>query len=112
MNSVCKLDLKNVPNGAVLDVILHPSAVRGDDGLNSFYGLVKGFFAQGGQSVHFNVFSAETLLDAQKHPEKYASLQVRVCGWNAYFTFLKKSRQKTFELGIYNIKVGCSACAL
>ena len=96
MNSVCKLDLKNAPNGAVLDVILHPSAVRGDDGLNSFYGLVKGFFAQGGQSVHFNVFSAETLLDAQKHPEKYASLQVRVCGWNAYFTSLDQVEQNQF----------------
>ena len=96
MNSVCKLNLKNAPNGAVLDVILHPSAVKGDDGLDAFYGLVRGFFAQGGQSVHFNVFSADTLIDAQKHPEKYASLQVRVCGWNAYFTSLDQVEQNQF----------------
>ena len=96
MNAVRALGLKDAPNGAVLDVILHPSAVSGEDGLNAFRSLLKAYFAGGGQSVHFNVFSAETLIDAKKHPEKYASLQVRVCGWNAYFTSLSEVEQDAF----------------
>ena len=75
---------------------MHPSAVSGEDGLNAFRSLLKAYFAGGGQSVHFNVFSAETLIDAKKHPEKYASLQVRVCGWNAYFTSLSEVGQDAF----------------
>ena len=42
--------------------------------------------------MQFNVVSRETLLDAQKHPEKYATLQVRVCGWNEYFVKMSKAK--------------------
>ena len=96
INSVCKLDMKNAPNGAVTDIILHPSAVSGDDGLDAWYGLVKCFFAKGGQCIHFNVFSADTLKAAQRNPDKYRNLQVRVCGWNAYFTSLCETEQNQF----------------
>ena len=43
--------------------------------------------------MQFNVVSVETLLDAQKHPEKYRSLVVRVAGYSAHFTTLSKSLQ-------------------
>lgn len=43
--------------------------------------------------VQFNVFSADTLISAQKEPEKYRDLQIRVCGWNVYFVNLEKQMQ-------------------
>jgi formate C-acetyltransferase len=43
-----------------------------------------------------NVVSGETLKAAQKNPEKYATLQVRVCGWNEYFVKLTKIKQDMF----------------
>ena len=46
--------------------------------------------------MHCNVFNADTLKAAQKEPEKYKNLQVRVCGWNAYFISLTKTEQDAF----------------
>ena len=45
---------------------------------------------------HFNIFDADILRDAMKHPEKYENLQVRVCGWNVRFTDLSPAAQETF----------------
>ncbi|MEM3743909.1 MAG: glycine radical domain-containing protein, partial [Candidatus Methanomethyliaceae archaeon] len=47
----------------------------------------------GGKHVQFNVVSKETLIDAQKHPENYRDLIVRVAGYSAYFVELSKSIQ-------------------
>ena len=46
--------------------------------------------------MHGNVFNAEDLKKAQAEPEKYANLQVRVCGWNAYFVNLSNVEQNAF----------------
>ena len=46
--------------------------------------------------MHGNVFNAADLREAQKNPEKYANLQVRVCGWNAYFVNLTEIEQNEF----------------
>ena len=51
---------------------------------------------EGGQCLQMNVFDADTLEDAQAHPERYESLQVRVCGWNALFTRLSRKEQDMF----------------
>ncbi|MDP6665841.1 MAG: pyruvate formate lyase family protein [Dehalococcoidia bacterium] len=96
INSVTKLDFTETPNGSVLDVTLHPTAVAGEEGLHAFVGLIKTFFAQGGYAIQFNVMDAETLRDAQRHPEKYASLQVRVTGWSVYFTTLTRREQDQY----------------
>jgi pyruvate formate-lyase/glycerol dehydratase family glycyl radical enzyme len=96
LNSVSRLDFTETPNGAVLDVTLHPTAVSGDDGLAAFVALIKSFFARGGYALQFNIFDAETLRDAQRHPERYASLQIRVTGWSVYFTTLSKDEQDQF----------------
>ena len=77
----------------MLELILHPTAVSGDDGLEAFAGLVKAYFAKGGHSLQFNIFSAETLKEAQKNPDKYRTLQIRVCGWNVYFADLDSEMQ-------------------
>jgi formate C-acetyltransferase len=71
----------------------HPSALAGQSGLESFVALVRGFFDQKGMHMQFNVVSRETLRDAQKHPENYKSLVVRVAGYSALFTTLSRSLQ-------------------
>ncbi len=96
IGSVAKLDFTETPNGSVLDVTLHPTAVKGDDGLDALVSLIKTFFAQGGYALQFNIFDVETLRDAQRHPERYASLQIRLTGWSVYFTTLSKSEQDEF----------------
>lgn len=96
INSVTKIDLTKFPNGAVLDIVLHPSTVQGDDGLEAFYNVIKTYMDKGGMSIHGNVFDANELKKAQQNPEKYANLQVRVCGWNAYFVKLSKVEQDCF----------------
>ncbi len=96
INSVSKLDFTQTPNGSVLDVTLHPTAVRGDEGLQAMVALIKTFFAQGGYALQFNIFDAEMLRDAQRHPERYASLQIRVTGWSVYFTALSRYEQDQF----------------
>lgn len=96
INSVGKIDYTKFPNGSVLDVILHPSAVQGEWGLDAFYNLIKTYFDLGGMAVHGNVFDSRVLRAAQADPKKYATLQVRVCGWNAYFVNLSLPEQNDF----------------
>jgi pyruvate formate-lyase/glycerol dehydratase family glycyl radical enzyme len=91
--SVSKLDFSETPNGSVLDLRLHPSSVAGAAGLEALVILVKTFFQQGGLAVQFNILDAETLKAAQHNPEAYASLQVRVAGYSAYFVQLSKEMQ-------------------
>ncbi|MBR3960962.1 MAG: hypothetical protein IKK13_01975 [Clostridia bacterium] len=96
INSAVQIDHTKFPNGTVLDVVLHPSAVSGEDGLDAFYTLLKTYFVKGGLAMHGNDFNPEDLKNAQKNPEKYKNLQVRVCGWNAYFVNLSKEEQDCF----------------
>ena len=96
IESVSKIDYTNYPNGTVLDILLHPSAVSGEDGLVAMYALLMTYFKKGGLTLHGNVFDAATLRKAQRDPEKYANLQVRVCGWNAYFLNLSPEEQEDF----------------
>jgi formate C-acetyltransferase len=96
INSVTAFDHSLFPTGSVLDVVLHPSTVSGENGLNAFYGILKTYFARGGFAMHGNVFDSKMLKEAQAHPENYKNLQVRVCGWNAYFVSLTKAEQDAF----------------
>ena len=82
--------------GFGFDVMLHETAVKGDDGLAAMLGLLRAYDMGGGSTIQFNVFDASTLRDAQANPEKYSSLQVRVCGWNVRFTDLPPEAQQTF----------------
>ena len=94
--SACKLDFTEFPTGSVLDILLHPSAVAGEEGLRAFEQLILTYCAQGGYAIHGNVMDARVLRDAQAHPEKYPHLQVRVCGWNVYFVNLSRAEQDEF----------------
>ena len=57
----------------------------------------------GGQAIHFNIFSAEMLRDAQENPEKYQNLQVRVCGWNVLWNNMDKKEQDAYILRAENM---------
>ncbi|MBQ1183899.1 MAG: glycyl radical protein, partial [Clostridia bacterium] len=92
-NSVSKLDHYIASNGTLFNMKFHPSALAGESGLESFVALVRGYFDQKGSHMQFNVVSRETLRDAQKNPEKYKSLVVRVAGYSALFTTLSRSLQ-------------------
>ena len=91
--SVSRLDHFIVSNGTLFNQKFHPSALSGRNGLENFVGLIRSYFDQKGSHMQFNVVSRETLLDAQKHPEQYKHLVVRVAGYSALFTTLSKSLQ-------------------
>jgi formate C-acetyltransferase len=67
--------------------------LNGREGLENFVALIRSYFDQKGSHMQFNVVSRETLLDAQKNPEQYKHLVVRVAGYSALFTTLSKSLQ-------------------
>lgn len=79
-----------------LDLLLHPSAVAGDEGLCAMKGLLKTYMRGGGMALQCNIFNTEMLRDAQKHPEKYRNLQVRVCGWNVLWNNLSRAEQEAY----------------
>ncbi len=92
-NSVAKLDHGIASNGTLFNQKFHPSALSGEEGLNNFVSLIRSYFDQKGMHMQFNVVSRETLLDAQKNPDQYRHLVVRVAGYSALFTTLSRSLQ-------------------
>lgn len=92
-NSVAKLDHGIASNGTLFNQKFHPSALSGREGLENFTAFIRGYFDQKGSHIQFNVVSRETLLEAQKHPEQYKTLVVRVAGYSALFTSLSASLQ-------------------
>ena len=92
-NSVSCLDHGIASNGTLFNMKFHPSALAGDSGLENFVALVQTYFEMKGSHMQFNVVSRETLRDAQKNPDQYRSLVVRVAGYSALFTTLSKSLQ-------------------
>ena len=92
-NSVAKLEQCVASNGTLLNQKFHPSALSGMSGLTKFVALIRSYFDQKGMHMQFNVVTRETLLDAQKNPEKYKTLVVRVAGYSALFTTLSRSLQ-------------------
>ena len=92
-NSVAKIDHGIASNGTLFNMKFHPSALKGNEGLQNFVALVRGYFDRKGMHVQFNVVSRETLRDAQAHPENYKNLVVRVAGYSALFTTLSRSLQ-------------------
>lgn len=94
--STTKLNATRFTSDAALDLGLLPSAVKGEEGLEAMYGLVKTFVDNNGHAIHINVFDAETLRAAQKEPEKYQDLQIRVSGWNVKFNNMSREEQDGF----------------
>jgi len=96
MLSACKLDATLMPMGAPVDFMLHSSAAKGQEGLEAMVQLLRTFCRLGGYALQGNVLDAQFLRDAQKHPELYQNLQVRVSGWNWNFVDMDKEYQDIF----------------
>lgn len=92
--SVAKLDHEIASNGTLFNQKFHPTALRGEAGYSNLASLVRTYFSLGGLHVQFNVISKEILEEAQRNPEQYRGLVVRVAGYSAFFTSLDKSLQQ------------------
>ena len=91
------------PESFCLDIMLHPTAVEGDGGLGIMKALLFAYMNGGGMSIQFNVLSTDTLKDAQKNPQEYQNLQVRVCGWNVLWNNLSEKEQNSYIARAENI---------
>ncbi|HQD42009.1 MAG TPA: glycyl radical protein, partial [Bacillota bacterium] len=79
--------------GTLLNQKFTPQVLEGDQGLEKLSHLIRSYFKLDGHHIQFNVVSADTLRDAQKNPEKYSDLIVRVAGYSDYFNNLSKKLQ-------------------
>ena len=96
IKSVLAVDAASFPGDVPLDVMMHPGSVKGSEGIAAWRKLVRVFFAGNGVAIHFNIFDAGELKEAQLHPEKYQGMQIRVAGWNVRFTEMAKSEQDMY----------------
>lgn len=79
--------------GTLLNQKFTPSLLSTEEGCNSLVHLVRAYFRMDGHHIQFNVVDADTLRDAQKHPENYRDLIVRVAGYSDYFNDLSEDLQ-------------------
>ncbi|MBI5031597.1 MAG: formate C-acetyltransferase [Chloroflexi bacterium] len=92
IKSASKID--QAPYQATLmNMKFHPSAVKTTEDLRKLSSLIRTYFGLGGKHLQFNVVTKETLLAAQKQPENYRDLVVRMAGYSAYFVQLGKTVQ-------------------
>jgi len=93
VKSVASIAPEGLEEGALFNLRFDPKGVQGEKGLDIIEGVIKTFFENGGQHIQINVVDNETLKKAQKEPENYRRLMVRVAGYMAYFTELDKWAQ-------------------
>ena len=94
LRSVSLLPQSRMENGTLLNMKFHPTALAADSGKGKLVDLMKTyFFEMGGGQMQLNVVSADTMRDAQKHPENYQDLVVRIAGFSAYFVDVYKQAQ-------------------
>jgi len=93
IKSVGHLDLATAPNGASHTMSFSPSLLRTPEQRAKLKGLLRAYDRLGGTCLQVNVIDAETLRNAQRHPDEYRNLLVRITGYNAYFTGLGKEIQ-------------------
>ena len=92
VKSLGKLD-QTKSGGTLLNVRFVPSLLKRDEDLKKFSSLVRTYFKFGGHHIQFNIVDTETLHDAQKHPDDYKDLLVRVAGYSDYFNDMTEQLQ-------------------
>jgi formate C-acetyltransferase len=93
MRSVAKLDHSKLLNGSVLNMRFNPDLLKDDLKIKKFAAMIRTFTETGGYLVQFNLVDTDTLKAAQKDPEQYRDLMVRVSTWSAYFVELARDVQ-------------------
>ncbi len=94
VKSYCKMDLTRVPSGATIELKLLPESLQGEAGVDALVGLLRGLVDLGGFYMQIDAVDRQTLLEAQKHPERYQNLAVRISGWSARFVTLDEHWQQ------------------
>ncbi|RJP93732.1 MAG: hypothetical protein C4518_06005 [Desulfobacteraceae bacterium] len=85
--------LNSLPNGASHTITFNPSMLRDPEHRNKFKAFLKGYAQNGGTCLQVNMLDPGMLIDAQKHPQDYRHLLVRITGYNAYFTSVGRELQ-------------------
>jgi len=85
--------LNNLPNGASHTITINPSMLRDKEHKEKFRAFLKGYAENGGTALQINMLDPEVLRDAQRHPQDYRHLLVRITGYNAYFTSIGRELQ-------------------
>jgi formate C-acetyltransferase len=85
--------LNMLPNGGSHTMTFNPSILRDPEHRAKFKAFLRGYIENGGTALQINLIDADMLRDAQKHPENYRHLLVRVTGYNAYFTTIGRELQ-------------------
>ena len=93
IESVTKIDYTPVVGGLSFNMKFTPTVLATEDSTRKMQSLIRTYFELGGMQLQINVIDKETLLEAQRFPEKYRNLIVRVSGWSARFTTLSKALQ-------------------
>ncbi|MBE6601131.1 MAG: pyruvate formate-lyase [Ruminococcaceae bacterium] len=88
IRSFTKYDMSEIINGGPLTLEIHDTVLRNEVGIQKTAQLVKLFVLRGGHQLQLNSLDPERLRDAQRHPECYPNLIVRVWGWSGYFNEL------------------------
>ena len=96
LRSAAKLPHMILGNGDQLNIRFSPATVNGDDGAYKLQQLISSYFELGGMQVQFNVVGTEDLHEAQKKPEEYKDLIVRIAGFSTYFVTLGDAVQNDF----------------
>jgi formate C-acetyltransferase len=91
--SAAKMDQLRT-GGTLLNMKFLPGTLRGQEGIDKLSQLVRSYFRMDGHHIQFNVVDADTLREAQKHPEQHRDLIVRVAGYSDYFCDLSKELQE------------------
>lgn len=92
IKSVSKIDHVRT-GGTLLNQKFAPELLADEEGMDKLGFLIRGYFKLDGHHIQFNVVNADTLREAQKHPEKYGDLLVRVAGYSDYFVNLSVELQ-------------------
>jgi formate C-acetyltransferase len=79
--------------GTLLNLKFTPGLVQNEEGIDKLSHLVRSYFKLDGHHIQFNVVNADTLRKAQKNPEQYKDLIVRVAGYSDYFCDLNEALQ-------------------
>jgi formate C-acetyltransferase len=82
-----------LPNGASHTITINPSLLKNPEHRAKFKSFLRGYMENGGSALQINILDADMLNDAQKRPEDYRSLLVRITGYNAYFTSIGRELQ-------------------
>lgn len=93
IKSFTKQDFSEAINGGPLTLEFASSMFSDSDSIKKVAMLVKAYIDRGGHQLQLNAVNTQKMLDAQKHPENYKQLVVRIWGWSAYFVELDKEYQ-------------------